>query len=100
MTTSHKSSSLVLRSIAFAGPPALIGIVYNYVDKHIKIHGKHSFLIPKMCSMKNAFAITNMTHETYMVDKVINEVIHGMFVKYIGNGSMKPYEFLNDATAY
>ena len=56
--------------------------------------------IPKMCFMKNALAIANMTHKTYMVEEVIDEVVHGMFVKYIGNGSMKLYEFLNDATAY
>ena len=64
------------------------------------MHSEPSFMIPRMCFMKNALAIIDTTHNTYMVEEVIDEVVHGTFVKYIGNGSVKPYEFLNSATAY
>ena len=77
-----------------------MGIVDDFVDKHIKMHSEPSFMIPRMCFMKNALAIIDTTHNTYMVEEVIDEVVHGTFVKYIGNGSVKPYEFLNSATAY
>ncbi|KAF8228483.1 hypothetical protein L208DRAFT_1291147, partial [Tricholoma matsutake] len=73
----------------------LMGIVHNFVDKHVKMHGPPSFIILKMCFMKNALAIVDTTHETYMVEEVIDEVVDGMFVKYIGNGSVKPYDFLS-----
>ena len=36
----------------------------------------------------------------YMVKEAINEAVHGTFVKYIGNGSVKPFEFLDGPAAY
>jgi hypothetical protein len=43
---------------------ALMGIVYDFIDKYIELHGKPSFAILKMCFVKNALAIMNTTHET------------------------------------
>jgi hypothetical protein len=40
------------------------------------------------------------THKTYMVEEVIDEVVDGMFVKYIRNGSVKPYDFFSGTTAH
>ena len=57
-------------------------------------------MIPRMCFVKNALAIVNTTHNTYMVEEVIDEAVHGTFVKYIRNGSVKPYEFFNSPAAY
>ena len=56
---------------------------------------------PKYSSfIKNALAIVDTTHNTYMVKEVIDEAVHGAFVKYIGNGSVKPYEFLGGPAVY
>ena len=79
---------------------ALMGIVYDFVDKHISMHGKPSFVIPRMCFMKSGLAIVDSICDTYMVEEVIDEAIDGMFVKYIGNGSVKPYDFLDKAATY
>ena len=79
---------------------AFMEIVYDFVNKHIKVHGEPSFMIPKMCFMKNALAIVNTTHEVFMVEEVINEVVDGTFVKYIGNGLVKPFDFLSSGAAY
>jgi hypothetical protein len=35
-----------------------------------------------------------------MVEEVIDEETNGIFVKYIGNGSVKPFDFLNGPAAY
>ena len=56
---------------------------------------------PKYSSfIKNALAIVDTTHNTYMVKEVIDEAVHGALVKYIGNGSVKPYEFLDGPAVY
>ena len=34
-----------------------------------------------------------------MVEEVIDEVSDGMFLKYIGNGSMQPFDFLSGEAA-
>ncbi|KAF8233750.1 hypothetical protein L208DRAFT_1090810, partial [Tricholoma matsutake] len=57
----------------------LMGIIYDFVDKHVKMHGPPSFIIPKMHFVKNALAMVDMTHETYMVEEVIDEAVDGMF---------------------
>lgn len=77
---------------------ALMGI--DFVDKYIQTHGHSSFMILRMHFIKNALAIVDTTHNTYMVKEVIDEAVHGAFVKYIGNGSVKPYEFLDSPAAY
>ena len=56
-------------------------------------------MILRIHFIKNALAIIDTTYDTYMVE-VIDEAVHGAFVKYIGNGSVKPYEFLDGPTAY
>lgn len=35
-----------------------------------------------------------------MVEEVIDEAVDGAFVKYIGNGSVKPLDFLSGTAAY
>jgi hypothetical protein len=35
-----------------------------------------------------------------MVEEVIDEETDGIFVKYIRNGSVKPFDFLNGPAAY
>lgn len=77
-----------------------MGIVYDFINKHIKAHGKPNFLILKMCFVKNALVIVDATHEVYMVEEVIDEVVDGRFVKYIGNGSAKPFDFLSDTAVH
>ena len=79
---------------------ALMGIVYEFVDNYIQMHGKPSFTIPRMRFVNNALAIIDTTRETYMVEEMINEVIQGTFIKYIGNGLVKPFEFLNGDAVY
>jgi len=79
---------------------ALMGIVYNFINKHITMHGEPPFPIPKMRFVKNALAIADTTRDTYMLEELIDEAVQGAFVKYIGNGSVKPFEFTDDAAAY
>lgn len=78
----------------------LMGIIYNSVDKHIKMCGPPSFLILEMCFVKSALAIIDTTHEMYMIEEVIDEVVDGVFMKYIGNGSAKPFDFLSGDAAH
>ena len=54
---------------------ALMEITYDFINKHIKVHGEPSFMIPKMCFVKNVFAIINTNHEMLMVEEVINEAV-------------------------
>ena len=75
---------------------ALMGLVYDFINKYTKIHGEPSFMIPEMRFVKSALAIVETTHETYMVE----EIIDGAFMKYIGNGSVKPLDFLGETAAY
>jgi hypothetical protein len=79
---------------------ALMGIVYDFINKYTKIHGEPSFMIPEMRFVKSALAIVDTTHETYMIEEVIDEAVDGEFVKYIGNGSVKPLYFLSGTAAY
>lgn len=74
---------------------ALMEMVYSFVDKYIEAHGVPTFTIPRMRFVKSALAISDATHETYMIEEVIDEASDGMFVKYIGNGSVKPFDYLN-----
>ena len=77
-----------------------MGIAYDFVDKCIGMHGKPSFVIPRMHFVKSGLAIVDLICDTYMVEEVIDEAIDGMFVKYIGNGSDKPYDCLDEAATY
>jgi len=37
---------------------------------------------------------------TYIIEEVIDKAVDGMFVKYIGNGSVKPFDYLNGTALY
>ena len=78
---------------------ALMGIVYNFIKKSIASYSKPPFVIPNMCFVKNALIIADSTREAYIVEEVIEEGADGMFVKYIGNGSVKPFDFLSGKAA-
>jgi hypothetical protein len=79
---------------------ALMGIVYDFINKYTEIHGEPSFSIPEMRFVKSALAVVDATHETYMIEEVIDEALDGAFMKYIGNGSVKPLDFLSSSAAY
>jgi hypothetical protein len=79
---------------------ALMGMVYGFIDKYIEVHGTPTFTIPRMRFVKSALAISNATRETYMIEEVIDEAVDGMFVKYIGNGSVKPFDYLDGTALY
>jgi hypothetical protein len=74
-----------------------MGIVYEFIKKHVEKHGAPPFEIPTMRFVKNALLIGD---QAYMVEEVIDEETDGTFVKYIGNGSVKPFDFLNGPAAY
>ena len=75
---------------------ALMGLVYDFINDHIATNGlspSESFPIPNdMVFVKSALAISDQ--EVFLLEEVINEEIEGPFIKYIGNGSVKPYDFL------
>jgi hypothetical protein len=79
---------------------ALMGMVYEFINKYTKTHGSPPFTIPKMHFVKSALAISDTTCKTYMIEEVIDEVADGMFVKYIGNGSVKLFDFLSGSTLH
>jgi hypothetical protein len=71
-----------------------MGIIYNFIKTKIVTYGKPPFVIPTMCFVKNALIIADSTREAYLVEEVIDKGADEMFVKYIGNGSVKPFDFL------
>ena len=74
---------------------ALMGIVYNFIDEHKVTNSlSPSFPIPEMVFVKSALAISETDQEVFLLEEVINEEVEGPFIKYIGNGSIKPYDFL------
>ena len=74
---------------------ALMGIVYNFINEHETNTGHSpSFLIPKMDFVKSVLAISETDQEVFLLEEVINEEVEGPFIKYIGNGSVTPYNFL------
>ena len=74
---------------------ALMGIVYNFIDKHKTSSGlSPSFLIPEMDFVKSVLVISETNQEVFLLEEVINKEVEGPFIKYIGNGSVKPYNFL------
>ena len=77
---------------------ALMGIVYTFINKHVETHGAPPFEIPSMRFVKNALLIGDA--KAYMVEEVIDEETDGIFVKYIGNGSVIPLDFLTGPAAY
>jgi hypothetical protein len=73
---------------------ALMGLVYDHIDEHMKTHGPAPFSIPQISFVKSALAIAEANQETFLLEEVINDAVNGHFVKYIGNGSVKPYDHL------
>ena len=76
---------------------ALMGIVYNFInDRILKTTSGDppSFPIPEMVFVKSALAISETDQEVFLLEEVINEADEGSFTKYIGNGSVRPYDFL------
>ena len=56
--------------------------------------------IPDMRFVKSALAIAEDSHDTFLLEEVIDDAVNGAFVKYIGNGSAKPYDFLEEDTIH
>jgi hypothetical protein len=76
---------------------ALMGMVYSFIDEHKTTNSiSPSFLIPEMFFVKSALAISETDQEVFLLEEVINEEVEGPFIKYIGNGSVKPYDFLKN----
>jgi hypothetical protein len=74
---------------------ALMGIVYNFIDEHKATNGlSPSFLIPEMAFVRSTLAISETDQEVFLLEEVIDEAVEGPFIKYIGNGSVQPYNFL------
>lgn len=73
---------------------ALMGLVYDHIDSYSTTHGPVPFTVPRMHFVKSALAIAEGTHDAFLLEEVIDDAIDGGFVKYIGNGSAKPYDFL------
>ena len=67
-------------------------------EKHCKMWWT-PFCNPKHALYEDALIIANSIYDAYMVEEVIDEVSDGMFVKYIGNGSMQPFDFLSGEAA-
>ena len=44
--------------------------------------------------MNSALAIADDTHDTFLLEEVIDDATDGNFIKYIGNGSVQPFDFL------
>ena len=73
---------------------ALMGLVYSFIDEYKTTNGPSSFEIPEMVFVKSALAISESDQEVFLLEEVINDAVEGPFIKYIGNGSVKPYDFL------
>ena len=71
-------------------------LVYNFIDEHQATNGilSPSFVIPDMVFVKSALAISDTDQEVFLLEEVINEDVEGPFIRYIGNGSVKPFPFL------
>jgi hypothetical protein len=74
---------------------ALMGMVYSFIDEYKTTNGlSPSFTIPEMVFVKSALAISEIDQEVFLLEEVINDAVEGPFIKYIGNGSARPYDFL------
>ena len=47
-----------------------------------------------MVFVKSTLAISEINQEVFLLEEVINDATEGPFIKYIGNGSVRPYDFL------
>ena len=69
-----------------------MGLVYSFINEHKITNGPSPFPIPEMVYVKSAIAIAEADQEVFLLEEVINDA---PFTKYIGNGSVRPYDFLN-----
>ena len=72
-----------------------MGLVYNFINDHKSTNGiseSPSLHIPEMVFVKSVLGISDQ--EVFLLKEVINKDIEGLFIKYIGNGSVKPYDYL------
>jgi hypothetical protein len=70
-----------------------MGLVYDHIDNYTRLHGPAPLTIPSMHFVKSALAIAEDTHDTFLLEEAIDDTM-GAFIKYIGNGSAQPYNFL------
>ena len=75
---------------------ALMGLVYDHIDNYTKLHGPVPLTVPNMHFVKSVLAVAEDTHDTVLLEEVIDDAMDGAFVKYIGNGSAQPYNFLEE----
>jgi hypothetical protein len=73
---------------------ALMDLVYDFITSFTKEHGPPPFSVPSMQFVKSALAVADGTHDTFLLEEVIDDPPNGTFVKYIGNGSVQPFDFL------
>jgi hypothetical protein len=73
-----------------------MGLVYDFIAEQSRYLGNPPFEIPKMCFVNAALAVAETnSHNTYMIEEVIDEVTNGEFVKYIGNSPAVPFTHFN-----
>ena len=72
-----------------------MGIVYSFIDEHQMTCSPTQFPIPEMVFVKSALAIAETDQEVFLLEEVINDVVERPFIKYIGNGSVRLFDFLN-----
>jgi hypothetical protein len=74
---------------------ALMGMVYSFIDDYKTTTGlSPSVTIPEMVFVQSALAISEIDQEVFLLEEVIDDAVEGPFIKYIGNGSVRPYDFL------
>lgn len=73
---------------------ALMRLMYNFIASFMKEHGPPPFTVPNMQFIKSALAIADEMHDTFLLEEVIDDSLSGIFIKYIGNGSVQALDFL------
>jgi hypothetical protein len=72
---------------------ALMQLVYDFMAKRVAIYGVPPFSIPQMRYVRVALAVANnATHDSYVLEEVIDEACDGVFLKYINNDHNAPIE--------
>jgi hypothetical protein len=74
---------------------ALMGLVYDYINDYTMTHGPVPFTIPSMRFVRSALAIAEDTDDVFLLEEFIDDSVDGRFIKYIGNGSAKPYDLFD-----
>jgi hypothetical protein len=78
---------------------ALMGLIYNFMDKEDEIHGKPSFVVPKMRYVQVALAISfsgGKPSQAFLLEEEITD----NFDKYINNTSAVPYDFVDSQRSH